>query len=84
MTRMLSCGDLEHVKSLTLAGLGVGVIPRRVAGYGHPGRLQRLHAELPFIADTIYLAWRVDMHRTVAATQLKDSLLAYGRAMPAA
>lgn len=80
--RLLSCGDLELVKSLTLAGLGVGVLPRRVADYNVPGKLRRLHAELPFIPDTIYLAFREDLHRTRAATHLKDALIAYGRALP--
>jgi DNA-binding transcriptional LysR family regulator len=80
--RLLSCGDLELVKSLTLAGLGVGVIPRRVAGYGHPGRLRRLHAELPYIPDTIYLAWRSDLHRTTAALRVKESLVEYARSLP--
>lgn len=80
--RLLSCGDLELVKSLTLAGLGVGVIPRRVAGYGHPGRLRRLHAELPHIPDTIYLAWRSDLHRTAAALRVKESLVEYARSLP--
>lgn len=80
--RSLSCGDLEMVKSLTLAGLGVGVLPRRVASYGHPHRLRRLHAELPFIPDAIYLAWREDLHRTAAAARLKDALITYARTMP--
>ncbi len=80
--RTLSCGDLELVKSLTLAALGVGVLPRRVARYGQEGRLRRLHPELPFIPDTIYLAWRSDLHRTAAATVVKDALVDYGRAMP--
>src|SRR5262245_47809362 len=39
--RQLSCGDLELVKSLCLAGIGVGLLPRRVAAYGHEGKLQR-------------------------------------------
>lgn len=80
--RMLSCGELELVKSLTLAGLGVGVLPRRVAAYGSAGGLRRLHPELPFIHDTIYLAWRADLYRTAAAARLKESLVEYGRAMP--
>ncbi len=80
--RTLSCGDLELVKSLTLAGIGVGVLPRRVAGYGGHERLRRMHPALPHIPDTIYLAWRGDLHRTAAATRLKDSLVSYGRAMP--
>ena len=78
-TRMLSCGDLELVKSFALAGLGVALLPRRVAAYGQPGKLRRLHASLPFFPDTIYLAFRADMHRTRAATRLKDALLAHGR-----
>jgi len=32
-SRLLPCGDLELVKSFALAGLGVAVLPRRVAGY---------------------------------------------------
>jgi DNA-binding transcriptional LysR family regulator len=78
-TRMLSCGDLELVKSFALAGLGVALLPRRVAAYGQPGKLRRLHASLPFFPDTIYLGFRADMHRTRAATRLKDALVAHGR-----
>ena len=81
--RMLSCGDLELVKSLALAGLGVAVLPRRVAAYNASGLLRRLHPELPHIADTIYLAWRGDLHRTAAATRLKEALVSYARTMPA-
>ncbi|MFO0608941.1 MAG: LysR family transcriptional regulator [Polyangiales bacterium] len=83
-SRLLSCGDLELVKSLTLGGLGVGVIPRRVAAYGHPGRLRRLHPELPHIPDTIYLAWRADLHRTAAALRVKESIVEYARTLPEA
>lgn len=79
--RMLSCGDLELVKSLTLGGLGVGVLPRRVAAYGHPGKLRRLHPGLPNIPDLIYLAWRADLPRMRGATVLKDALVRYGRTL---
>jgi DNA-binding transcriptional LysR family regulator len=67
------------VKSFALAGLGVALLPRRVAAYGQTGKLRRLHASLPFFPDTIYLAFRADMHRTRAATRLKDALVAHGR-----
>ncbi len=77
--RLLSCGDLELVKSLTLGGLGVGVLPRRVAAYGQPGRLRRLHPELPSVPDRIFLVYRADMHRTRGAMRLKDALVAHGR-----
>ena len=80
-TRMLSCGDLELVKSLALAGVGVALLPRRVAAYGHEGRLVRLHPDLPIIPDVISLLYRADMHRTRAAMRLKDALVAHGRGL---
>jgi DNA-binding transcriptional LysR family regulator len=79
--RMLPCGDLELVKSLALAGLGVGVLPRRVAAYGQEGRLRRLHPSLPVFTDTISLVYRADGHRTRAAARLKDALVRYGRGL---
>lgn len=82
-TRKLVCGDLELVKSLVLAGIGPALLPRRVAAYGHEGRLVRLHARLPFIPDTICLLYRADMHRTKAALRVKDELVAYGKRLDA-
>jgi DNA-binding transcriptional LysR family regulator len=78
-TRKLVCGDLELVKSLVLAGIGPGLVPRRVATYGQEGKLVRLHPRLPFIPDTICLLYRADMHRTKAALRVKDDLVAYGK-----
>jgi DNA-binding transcriptional LysR family regulator len=77
--RKLVCGDLELVKSLALAGIGPALIPRRVAEYGHEGKLVRLHPSLPFIPDSICLLYRADMHRTKAAMRVKDELVAYGK-----
>jgi DNA-binding transcriptional LysR family regulator len=82
--RKLVCGDLELVKSLALAGIGPALIPRRVAAYGHDGRLVRLHPSLPFIPDTICLLYRADMHRTKAAMRVKDELVAYGKRLDSA
>lgn len=81
--RHLTCGDLELVKSLALAGTGVALLPRRVAAYEQEGRLRRLHPELPSIPDTIHLLYRGDTHRTRAAMRLKDALVAYGREIDA-
>lgn len=77
--RVLSCGDFELVKSIALAGVGVALLPRRVAQYGHEGRLVRLCAALPCFEDRIVLVYRADMHRTKAAVTLKDALVAHGR-----
>ena len=80
MERRLSCGDLELVKSLTLGGVGVGVLPRRVALYEQEGRLRRL-PNTPSIPDRIALLYRADLHRTRAAMRLKDALTAFGRSL---
>jgi molybdate transport repressor ModE-like protein len=77
--RTLSCGDLELVKALCLAGIGPALLPRRVAAYGHEGKIVRLHPSLPFFTDTISLVYRADMHKTRAAVRVKDALTAYGR-----
>jgi molybdate transport repressor ModE-like protein len=82
-TRMLSCGDLELVKSLALEGLGVALLPRRVAAYGQKGKLVRLHPKLPSIPDVISLLYHADLHRTRAALRLKDAIVAHGRALAA-
>ena len=81
--RVVPCGDLELVKSLALEGVGVALLPRRVAAYGQKGKLVRLHPELPFIPDVISLLYRADLHRTRAALRLKDALVAHGRALEA-
>jgi DNA-binding transcriptional LysR family regulator len=81
--RRLACGDHELVKSLVLAGIGVAILPRRVANYGHEGKLRRLHPSLPIFPDRICLVYRADAHRTRAAMRVKDALVKYGRAMEA-
>ncbi len=80
-TRLLPCGDLELVKSFALAGLGVAVLPRRVARYHQEGRLRRLSPKLPFMADEIHLLFRGDAHRTRAFVITKDAIMAHGRAL---
>jgi len=83
-SRLLSCGDFELVKSLTLAGIGVGLLPRRIAAYNQEGRLRRLHDTLPNFPDTIALVYRADIHRTRATMRLKDALLNHGRRLDSA
>lgn len=78
-TRLLSCGDLELVKSIALQGVGVALLPRRVAAYEQEGRLVRLSPDLPHIPDVICLLYRADLHRTRAAMRLKDALAAHGK-----
>ncbi|WP_346017137.1 LysR family transcriptional regulator substrate-binding protein [Pseudenhygromyxa sp. WMMC2535] len=80
--QMLSCGDFELVKSLALAGLGVALLPRRIAAYNQPGQLRRLHGGLPHFPDEIILLYRADQPRTRAAQFLKDALVRSAAEMP--
>ncbi|WP_293269872.1 LysR family transcriptional regulator substrate-binding protein [Nannocystis sp.] len=80
--RLLSCGDFELVKSLALAGVGVAILPRRIAAYGHEGALRRLHPRLPIVPDEIVLVYRADLPKTRAAAFLKDAIASTSRAMP--
>jgi DNA-binding transcriptional LysR family regulator len=77
--RLITTGDLELTKSLVLAGLGVGILPRRVADYGHPGDLVILHPSLPEIPDRILLCFRADAHRTAAWRRTKAALLSHAK-----
>ncbi len=79
----LSCSSMELVKSLVLDGVGVGVLPLRVANHGvSGGKLVRLDDELPVFEDTITLVRRYDLPMTAGARVLVDELREHGRAMP--
>lgn len=80
--RILDCGDLHLVRSLAAAGLGVALLPRRVA-QTREGELKRLHPALPGFPDIISLIYRADLHRTQGAMKLKDALVEYGRSLSA-
>jgi DNA-binding transcriptional LysR family regulator len=77
--RRLPCGSLELVKSLVSAGVGVAVLPARVASHG--ASLSPLPASLPSIPDVIRLVYRGDSHRTRAAMRLKDIVVACAHAL---
>jgi DNA-binding transcriptional LysR family regulator len=79
--RVINCGDLHLVKSLTETGLGVGVLPCRVATRGGRSGVRFLHSALPQVPDTIYLVFRADLPRSRAALRLKDALSAHGSAL---
>ncbi len=81
-SRRLDCGDFGLVKSLALAGVGPALLPRRIAAHRTPQSLRRLHHGLPIYRDTIYLVFRADLHRTRAATYLKEELVRCATDMP--
>jgi DNA-binding transcriptional LysR family regulator len=78
----LTCSSMELVKSLVLDGVGVGVLPFRVAGHGvSSGRLVQLDS-LPVFSDLISLVRRFDLPMTAGARVLVDGLREHGAAMP--
>ncbi|MCB9598714.1 MAG: hypothetical protein H6719_38720, partial [Sandaracinaceae bacterium] len=79
----LSCSSMELVKSLVLDGVGVGVLPFRVARHGvSAGRLVELDPDLPMFEDMITLVRRYDLPMTAGARVLVDELREHGQAMP--
>ena len=79
----LTCSSMELVKSLVLDGVGVGVLPFRVASHGvSAGRLVRLGDSLPVFSDIISLVRRYDLPMTAGARVLVDGLREHGAAMP--
>lgn len=79
--RVIECADLQLLRSLIKEGLGVGLLPRRVARHGALDDLRVLHSKMPGIPEVIHLLYRADMHRTRAAMRLKDTLVEYGRTL---
>lgn len=76
----LDCGDVHMVAEAAIAGMGLAILPRRVAAHRHGAKLAPLHARLPAVTDTIRLVYRSDMHRTRAASMLTDALVTKARA----
>lgn len=78
--RQLSCSSMELVKSLVLEGVGVGILPFRVATYRvAPGRLVALPG--PSFEDTISLVRRYDLHDTHAVRLLLTALRTHARTL---
>lgn len=79
----LTCSSMELVKSLVLDGVGIGVLPFRVANHGvSSGRLVQLDETLPVFEDTIALVRRFDLPMTAGARVLVDGLQQHGTKMP--
>lgn len=63
--RRIALGDLELVKAMVMEGIGVAVLPIRVAQVGDVG-LVEVDASLPHFDDTIHMVMRFDEPRTEA------------------
>jgi DNA-binding transcriptional LysR family regulator len=79
----LSCSSMELVKSLVLDGVGIGILPYRVASHGvTQGRLVHLGESLGVFDDVITLVRRYDLPMTAGSRVLLDGLREHGAGMP--
>ncbi|MCZ7686426.1 MAG: LysR family transcriptional regulator [Sandaracinaceae bacterium] len=80
----LTCSSMELVKSLVLDGVGVGILPYRVASHGvSAGRLVHLGESMPVFDDVIALVRRYDLPATAGSRALLEALREHGASMPA-
>jgi len=79
----LTCSSMELVKSLVLDGVGIGILPYRVARHGvSAGRLIHLGDDQPVFDDLITLVRRYDLPMTAGARVLIDGIRQHAAAMP--
>lgn len=81
--REITCSSLALVKSFVLDGVGVGILPRRVAYHGVDGSALKALRGLPSYEDHVALVRRYDMHLTQAAKTTLQALEAHGKSIGA-
>lgn len=65
--RIIHSGNLEIIANLTAAGVGIGILPKRVATRITSYGLKPASPKMPVFKDKICLIYRADMQRTQAA-----------------
>lgn len=73
--REVHSGSLEVIRALTESGVGVGILPSRVAALAQP-KLTLFKAGAPKFEDRICLVYRPELRKTLAGRQLIDGLKA--------
>ena len=74
--KYLHSNNLELVSRMTAAGLGVGVIPSRVAMMQDKGRIEKIDS-WPTYKDKVCLVYRHEMRQTQAFKTLIDVIKSY-------
>ena len=81
-SREIACSSLALVKSFVRDGVGIGILPLRVARHGASSSAIPLSRNLPFYDDQICLLRRFDLHMTRAMKTTWEALEKHGLAMP--
>lgn len=66
--RTIESSNLEVIATLGEAGVGVAILPSRVAQRYH--KLQAFRADAPYVADQICLSYRADRHLSAGAREI--------------
>ncbi len=72
--RIIQSGNLEVITDLTASGVGVGVLPRRVATRINSYKLRPLDNRLPVFKDKICLVYRADAQKTKGSQTIIESI----------
>lgn len=73
-TQFIHTSNLEVLADLVDQGVGVGLLPGRVAKQGLHFQLKPLSKESPYFEDKIYFLYRKDSHVNPASQQLIESI----------
>jgi LysR family transcriptional regulator, cell division regulator len=72
--RQIHTSNLEVIADLTSSGVGVGLLPSRVALRQKSYKLQRASGNWPEFSDQISLVYRADMQKTRAAKAISQAI----------
>jgi DNA-binding transcriptional LysR family regulator len=72
--RIIQSSNLEVITDLTAAGVGVGILPRRVATRTGTQKLKPLGDNLPIFRDQICLVYRADLQKTKGSQTIIDAI----------
>ncbi|MGE0171926.1 MAG: LysR family transcriptional regulator [Oligoflexales bacterium] len=72
--RIVQSSNLEVITDLTASGVGIGVLPKRVATRISTQKLKPLDERLPYFRDEICLVYRADLQKTKGSQTIIDAI----------
>jgi DNA-binding transcriptional LysR family regulator len=72
--RTLTSSSLEVITSLVGSGVGIGILPTRVATRAKSPQLKLLDKDFPFFEDKIYLIFRADAQKSKASRHIGQKI----------
>jgi LysR family transcriptional regulator, cell division regulator len=72
--RVIQSSNLEVITDLTSSGVGIGILPNRVATRLPSHRLKPLSGQLPVFKDRICLIYRADSQKTKGSEIILDAI----------